>query len=245
MEPLDWITLLIEISEKYSPVDLVLVLRNIDLFARGVANTIALLIGSLAVAGLIALPLAIARARRVPFLNSVIFAYVYLFRGTPLLVQLYLLYYGAAQFDLIRNSMLWPILREPWWCAFIAFAICSGAYLTEILRGAIEAVPKGEIEAAKACGMSSFMSLRRIVIPNAMRQALPAYSNEVIFTLHGTVVASTVTIVDILGAARLFNNKYYLGLDGFIVAGALYMVLVYFITRGFRYWESRWHRHLR
>lgn len=229
----------------YLPVNFALVFQNANLFARGVINTVLLLAGSLVVAGFIALPLSIIRARKVPILDPIVFAYVYLFRGTPMLVQLYLLYYGAAQFEVVRHSFLWPVLREAWWCALICFSICSAAYLTEILRGAIESVPTGEIEAAKAFGMSTFTALHRIILPDALRRALPAYSNEVIFTLHGTVIASTVTIVDILGAARQFNNKYYLAMDGFLVAGALYMGLVFLISRAFRYWESRWHRHLK
>jgi arginine/ornithine transport system permease protein len=229
----------------YLPLNFDLIFENANLFARGVVNTVLLLGGTLLAAGLIALPLSIIRAWKVPILNPIVFAYVYLFRGTPMLVQLYLLYYGAAQFDVIRHSFLWPVLREAWWCALICFAICSAAYLTEILRGAIESVPTGEIEAAKAFGMSSFMSLRRIILPDAFRRALPAYSNEVIFTLHGTVIASTVTIVDILGAARQFNNRYYLAMDGFLVAGALYMGLVFLMSRAFRYWERHWHRHLK
>jgi His/Glu/Gln/Arg/opine family amino acid ABC transporter permease subunit len=245
MDWLDGLSHWASIAAGYLPVNLPLVVENAGLFARGVLNTILLLAGSLSAAALIALPLSIVRAWRLPVLNPIVFAYVYLFRGTPMLVQLYLLYYGAAQFDFIRHSFLWPMLRDAWWCAFITFAICSAAYLTEILRGAIESVPRGEVEAAKAMGMSSVVALYRIILPNALRRALPAYSNEVIFMLHGTVIASTVTIVDILGAARQFNNKYYLGMDGFIVAGALYMALVYLISRGFRRWESSWLRHLK
>ncbi|MFZ5676477.1 MAG: ABC transporter permease [Pseudomonadota bacterium] len=235
---------LTEFSENYAPVDFMLVAQHWPLFLLGLRNTLILLAGPLALSCLFAVPLALIRANRVPIANRIIFAYTYLFRGTPLLVQLYLLYYGAAQFSLIRETFLWTILREAWWCAFIAFTFCTTAYVTEILRGAIETVPKGEIEAAKACGMSPLTRIRRIVLPNAFRRALPALSNEVIFTLHGTVIASTVTIIDILGAARLFNNKYYLAFDGFIIAAFLYMALVYAINRGFKFWESKWHRHL-
>lgn len=238
------ITLLTEFSETWAPVDFMLAAQHWRLFLTGLRNTLILLAGPLALACLFAIPLAITRANRVPVANPFIFAYTYLFRGTPLLVQLYLLYYGAAQFSFIRDSFLWNILREAWWCAFISFTLCSTAYITEILRGAIETVPRGEIEAAKACGMSPFTRYRRIILPNAFRRALPAFSNEVIFTLHATVIASTVTIIDILGAARLFNNKYYLAFDGFIVAALLYMALVYAINRGFKFWESKWHRHL-
>lgn len=231
-------------SENWSPVDFMLAAKHVDLFLLGLRNTIILLIGPLCLASLLAIPLAAARANRVPVASPLIFAYTYLFRGTPLLVQLYLLYYGAAQFSFIRDSALWIVLREAWWCVFISFTLCSTAYVTEILRGAIEAVPPGEIEAAKACGMSPFTVFRRIVLPSALRRALPAFSNEVIFSLHATVIASTVTIIDILGAARQFNNKYYLGFDGFIIAALLYMALVFIINRGFKFWESRWHRHL-
>jgi arginine/ornithine transport system permease protein len=229
----------------YLPVNLELLFQNIGLFAEGVLNTILLLVGSLLMAGLIALPLSIIRARKLAILNPIVFGYVYLFRGTPMLVQLYLLYYGAAQFNLIRYSFLWPVLRDAWWCAFITFVTCSAAYQTELLRGAIEAVPRGEIEAAKALGLTPFVTFHRVILPNALRRALPAYSNEVIFTLHGTAVASTVTIIDILGAARQFNNKYYLGMDGFLVAAVLYVALVFLITRVFRLWEKHWYRHLR
>ncbi len=240
----DIIGFLRDVSENYSPVDFMLAAKHADLFLLGIRNTIILLTGPLLLACLFAIPLAIARANRIRVLNPIIFSYVYLFRGTPLLVQLYLLYYGAAQVSLIRDSFLWTILREAWWCAFISFTLCSTAYITEILRGAIESVPTGEIEAAKACGMNSFTRYRRIILPNAMRRALPAFSNEVIFTLHATVIASTVTIIDVLGAARQFNNKYYLAFDGFIIAAVLYMALVYAINRGFKFWESKWHRHL-
>lgn len=242
--PADLASLIKDISETWSPVDFMLAAKHVDLFLLGLRNTLILLLGPLALACLLAVPLALARASRLRFASPVIFIYTYLFRGSPLLVQLYLLYYGAAQFSFIRDSFLWTILREAWWCAFIAFTLCSTAYITEILRGAIETVPKGEIEAARASGMSPFLAVRRIILPNALRRALPAFSNEVIFTLHATVIASTVTIIDILGAARQFNNKYYLAFDGFIIAALIYMTLVFAINRGFQFWESRWHRHL-
>lgn len=235
---------LTRMSETWSPVDFMLAAKHVDLFLLGLRNTIILLVGSLCLASLLAIPLAVARAMRTPVLSTLVFAYTYLFRGTPLLVQVYLLYYGAAQFSFVRDSYLWVILREAWWCAFISITLCSGAYITEVFRGAIEAVPRGEIEAAKACGMSGFTVFRRITLPSALRNALPAYANEVIFSVHATVIASTVTIIDILGAAKQFNNKYYLAFDGFFIAAALYMSLVFIISRGFAFWEAKWHRHL-
>ena len=170
---------------------------------------------------------------------------MYVFRGTPPLVQPYLTYYGLGQFEFVRDSMLWPFLREAWWCALIAFTLNSAAYTTEIFRGVIETTPWGEIEAAKACGMSPLTRTRRIVLPSAFRRALPVYSNEVIFMLHGSVVASTVTIVDILGAGRALNAKYYLAYEGFIAAAIIYIILVYVVSWGFKLWEKKWHAHLR
>ena len=234
-----------DFSEHASPVDFVLIAQHWDMFLTGIANTVLLVATSLVVGGALSLPLAAARAARVPVVHQVIRAYVYVFRGTPLLVQLYVIYYGIGQFETVRESVLWPVLRDPLWCTLLTFVLNTAAYTTEIFRGAIEAVPFGEVEAAKAYGMSSRRRTIRILLPSALRRALPAYSNEVIFMLHGSVVASTVTIVDILGAGRILNSKYYVAYEGFLAAAALYMLLVYAVTRGFRVWERRWHAHLR
>lgn len=236
---------IVEFSEKSSPIDFVIILQNWELFLTGIGYTILICAVSLVVGGLLSLPLAVVRAYRTPILNPIVWAYVYVFRGTPLLVQLYLIYYGLGQFEGVRESVFWPILRDPLWCTLISFVLNTAAYTTEIFRGAIEAIPFGEVEAAKACGMSSRQRTTRIVLPNALRRALPAYSNEVIFMLHGSVVASTVTIVDILGAGRTLNSKHYLAYEGFVAAAILYMILVYFITIGFKVWEKHWHAHLR
>lgn len=234
-----------EFSSGASPLDFVLIFQNWELFALGVWNTLVLTALALVIGGLLSIPLALVRANRTPVLNEITWAYVYLFRGTPLLVQLYLIYYGLGQFEFVRESFLWPVLREAWWCTLLAFVLNTAAYTTEILRGAIEATPFGEVEAAKACGMSESQAARRIIIPSALRRALPAYSNEIIFMLHGSVVASTVTIIDILGAGRTLNGKHYLAYEGFIAAAVLYMILVFAISRGFKIWEYRWHAHLR
>ena len=240
-----FLTALEEFSSGASPLDFVLIFQNWELFALGVWNTLVLTALALLIGGLLSIPLALVRANRTPVLNEITWAYVYLFRGTPLLVQLYLIYYGLGQFEFIRESFLWPVLREAWWCTLLAFVLNTAAYTTEILRGAIEATPFGEVEAAKACGMSESQAARRIIIPSALRRALPAYSNEIIFMLHGSVVASTVTIIDILGAGRTLNGKHYLAYEGFIAAAVLYMILVFAISRGFKIWEHKWHAHLR
>lgn len=169
----------------------------------------------------------------------------YVFRGTPLLVQTYLIYYGVGQFEVIRQSWLWdPILSQAWWCALIAFTLNTAAYSTELLRGAIVDTPLGEVEAAIATGHSARGRLRRIILPSAFRRAIPAYSNEVIFMLHGSVVASTITLQDILGVGRWLNGRYYLAYEGFITAAGLYFLIVLAITFVFRRAERRYLRHL-
>lgn len=237
---------LVYISENHSPLDFMLVADHIDKFFFGALLTLEITILSLFIGGVMAVPLAIARAYRTPWFNGPIWGFTYFFRGTPLLVQTYLVYYGLAQFDFIRESFLWdPILSSAWWCALITFSLNTAGYTTEFLRGAIENTPKGEIEAARACGMSQARMMWRIVLPSAFRRALPAYSNEVIFMLHSSVVLSTITLQDILGVGRWLNGRYYLAYEGFVTAMVFYMVLVFFISTGFRLWEKRWLGHLR
>ena len=227
------------------PLDVAIIAENFDQFLYGVWITLNLTFLALLLGGLIAIPLAIARASRQPVLNPVVWSYTYVFRGTPLLVQTYLIYYGLGQFEAVRNSWLWePVLSSAWWCALIAFTLNTAAYSTELLRGAIIDTPKGEVEAAVATGHSYWSRMRRIVLPSAFRRAIPAYSNEVIFMLHGSVVASTITLQDILGAGRWLNGRYYLAYEGFITAAVLYFVIVFAITRVFRWIERRYLRHL-
>lgn len=227
------------------PLDLSLIAQNFDRFLYGVWTTLNLTFLSLILGGLVAIPMAIARASRNRILNPIIWAYTYVFRGTPLLVQTYLIYYGVGQFEVIRQSWLWdPVLSQAWWCALIAFTLNTAAYSTELLRGAIVDTPLGEVEAAIASGHSRLGRLRRIILPSAFRRAIPAYSNEVIFMLHGSVVASTITLQDILGVGRWLNGRYYLAYEGFITAAGLYFLIVLAITFAFRRAETRYLRHL-
>ncbi|MEO1121217.1 MAG: ABC transporter permease subunit, partial [Pseudomonadota bacterium] len=170
--------------------------------------------------------------------------YVYVFRGSPLLVQAYLIYYGLSQFEAVRDSIFWPFLRDAYWCALLAFTLNTGAYTTEILRGAIVNTPKGEIEGAKALGLSRFKTTWLIELPSAFRRALPQYSNEIIFMLHGSVIASVITIQDILGVGRTVNAKYYVAYEGFITAALLYMVLTFMIVIAYRQVERKYLAHL-
>ena len=236
---------IISFLETWSPLDVVLIAQNFDRFLWGALVTLQLTGLSLLIGGLLAVPLAIIRAGNNPWLNAPVWGFTYLFRGTPLLVQTYLIYYGLGQFEWVRSTVLWdPILSQAWWCALIAFSLNTAAYTTELLRGAIVTNPRGEVEAAMACGFSKGMRLRRIILPSSFRRALPAYSNEVIFMLHGSVVASTITIQDLLGVGRWLNGRYYLAYEGFITAAVLYLIIVLIISRGFRLWEKHWLRHL-
>ncbi|MFZ4687257.1 MAG: ABC transporter permease [Hyphomonadaceae bacterium] len=231
-------------SETSAPVDFVLILSHWDIFLQGMLNTIALVLIGLTFGAIIALPMAIARWQRTPIASPLVGIFVYVFRGTPMLVQAYLIYYGLAQFEAVRDSIFWTVLREPWWCVAIAFAINSAAYQVEIYRGGLDAVPKGEIEAAVAIGMSPAKALRHIILPSALRRCLPMIGNESLFLLHGSAIASMLTVIDILGAGRKLNAQYYLAYEGFLAATLIYMVLVWGITRILALVERRTMRHL-
>jgi arginine/ornithine transport system permease protein len=221
-----------------------LVLANWPLFAQGVWLTLQLTFLALAIGFCIALPAGLARARRKRWVSPAINGYVYLFRGTPLLVQTFLIYYGLSQFEFIRSSWAWSYLRDPWWCALIAFSLNSGAYATEIIRGAVETTPAGELEAGTALGLSPRQVDWLVLIPSALRRALPQYGNEVVFMLHGSVVASVITLQDILGAGRTLNARYYLAYEGFLTAAVLYMTITFALVWIFRRVEGRYLRHL-
>jgi arginine/ornithine transport system permease protein len=226
-------------------VDFTIIAQNIDLYLWGLAVTVKLVTTSLFLGLMMAIPLAVMASSRNWLVRGPVFCFSYFFRGTPLLVQMFLIYYGLGQFQTVQDSALWPVLREAYWCALIAFTLNTAAYTTEILRGAILATPHGEIEAAKACGMSHLLLIRRIVLPSAFRRALPAYGNEVIFMLHGSSLASIITLVDITGAARIIYSRYYSPYEAFLTAALLYMALTFMVTFLFRRLEWRWFAHLR
>jgi arginine/ornithine transport system permease protein len=219
--------------------------ESLPLYLEGLWTTIWLVAAALVLGLLLAVPLAILRTSRNPLVSWPVFGFTYFFRGTPLLVQLFMIYYGAAQFVGLRESFAWPLLSQAWFCALLAFTLNTAAYTTEIIRGAIQATPHGEVEAARACGMSPSLMFRRILLPSAFRRALPAYGNEVIFMLHGSAVASVVTIVDLTGAARIVNSRYYTPYEAFLTAAAFYMVLTFTIVGLFRLLERHWHAHLK
>lgn len=221
--------------------DFSLIIGSLPIYFSGLWTTV-WLVGVALVIGLsIAIPLAIARNSRNYAISTPAWAYIYFFRGTPLLVQLYLIYYGMDQFFPVKET-LW---ENAWFCALVSFVLNTSAYTAEIIRGAINGLPKGEVEAAKAYGMSTWKTYRRVVLPSALRRALPAYSNEVIFMLHGSAVAGIVTIMDLTGAARLVNSRYYAPFESFLTAGLFYMSLTFIIIFCFKKAEKRFLAYLR
>jgi arginine/ornithine transport system permease protein len=220
--------------------DYSVILENLPLYLAGMLVTLKLLVISLALGLVSAVPLALMRVSRNPLVNLPAWLYTYVIRGTPMLVQLFLIYYGLAQFEALRASALWPYLSNATFCACIAFAINTSAYTAEILAGSLKATPHGEIEAAKAVGMSRAKLYRRILLPSALRRALPQYSNEVIMMLHTTCLASIVTLIDITGAARTVSSQYYLPFEAFITAGLLYLGLTLILVRLFKHAERHW-----
>ncbi|MBR7889463.1 ABC transporter permease [Marinomonas sp. A79] len=199
---------------------------------------------SIVLGGAFALPIALARISPVGWIRAIPFAYIFFFRGTPLLVQIFLVYYGASQFDAVRESVFWPILKEPFWCAIIAFTLNTSAYTAEIFRGAIQAIPQGEVEACKVVGMSKFQMYRRILLPRAFGIVLPAYGNEIILMLKGSALASTITILDLTGMSRTIIARTYTPMEIFLAAGGIYLVISIVIIAIFRQIELRQNRYL-
>ena len=221
------------------------IINNLPLYLNGLLVTIQLVMIALISGFGLAVPLALMAVSKVSFFKYPAKTYIYFFRGTPLLVQMFLLYYGMGQFEEIRESVLWILFKEAYWCAIIAFALNTAGYTAEILRGAIEQTPFGEIEAANASGMSKYTLYRRIILPGSFRRALPAYGNEVIFMLHGSALAGVITIVDLFGAAKIVNSRYFVPFESFITAGFFYLCCTFCIIWFFRWVEKHWYVHLR
>lgn len=172
------------------------------------------------------------------------YGYIFFFRGTPLLVQIFLIYYGLSQFEAVRESIAWEVLREAYWCAIIAFALNTGAYTAEILRGAIQTVPKGQVEAAKSFGLSPVQIFIKVVFPQAIRIAIPAYGNEIILMLKGSALASAITLLDLTGMTQTVIARTYMQSEFLVVAGIVYLAMAFVVTRAFKIIEKRFNRHL-
>ena len=206
----------------------------------GLAITLWLLVVSIVAGFLLAVPLAIARASRNPWLSRPVWVYTYVFRGTPLYVQLLLCYTGLYSLHFVHsNPVLGDFFRSAMNCTLLAFALNECAYATEIFAGAIRETSYGEIEAAQAYGMSKTKLYTRIILPSALRRALPSYSNEVILMLHATTLAFTATVPDILKVARDANSATYMTFQAYGIAAALYASIVFALIWGFRRLETR------
>lgn len=229
--------------------DVIFRTENLELFWEGTLNALALLLASLAVGGALALPLSIARVSSNRWISGPVWLFTYVLRGSPLLIQVYLIYFGLAQLDWIQqrwdDQWPWTWFKQPFFCAVLAFALNTCAYTIELLAGAIRDTAHGEIEAAQACGYSRWGVMRRIVLPSALRRCLPAYSNEVILMLQATSLASAVpALMDITGAARSIYSDFYLPFEAFITAGAIYAILTLTLVGLFKLAERRWLAHL-
>lgn len=211
----------------------------------GVPLTLHLAASSIVFGAILALLFAMMRLSGVAVLDWIARLYVFVFRGTPLLVQIFIIYYGLSQFPVIRYSFLWPILREPYWCAIIALTLNNAAYASEIIRGGLLSVPSGQIEAAKACGMSRFTCFRRVVMPLAIRQALPGYGNEMISMVKATSLASIITLMEVTGIAAKLIAESYRAIEVFVIAGAIYLAINFVLTRVLMFAEYKLTPYLR
>ena len=220
--------------------DLDLMISSFPKLLNATLVTLKLLSLSLIFGLILGLFFAILRLNKNIFLNKFSYFYSYVFRGTPLLVQIFIIYFGLGQIEFLRSSFLWIILKEPYWCAIIAFSLNTGAYTSEILRSAFETINKGFIEAGDSLGISKKVIFYKIQIPIAIRQSLPAYGNEIILMLKGTSLASTVTLMDLTGVAKFIISTTFKPIEVFIVAGGIYLFMTFIIHNFIRYLEKKY-----
>ena len=226
--------------------DVELIVKSLPRLFEGAILTVELTVLSIVIGLCLAVPLGIMYIAKNPLIWAPVRAYVFYFRGTPLLVQIFLIYYGSGQFrESLEAVGLWLFFREPYFCAVLSLTLNTAAYTAYILRGAVQNVPFGEVEAARACGMSGALLYRRIILPKALRLALPAYSNEVVFLLQSTSLVSIITLLDLMGIARIIVARSFAVYEIFITAGILYLIVTYAVLFAFRKVEHRLSGHLR
>ena len=201
--------------------------------------TLKLLSASLFFGLFIGLLFAILRLNKNPIINKFAYGYSYVFRGTPLLVQIFIIYFGLGQIEYFRSTFLWVVFKEPYWCAIIAFSLNTGAYTSEILRSAFQTIKPGIIEAGKSLGISSRVIFFKVQIPIAIKQSLPAYGNEIILMMKGTSLASTVTLLDLTGVAKYIISTTFKPIEVFIVAGSIYLFMTFIIHNLIKYLEKK------
>ncbi len=222
-----------------------IIIEYIPKLAEGAWLTFKLILVSGLIGIALALLIAFGRISPSRWINALPYAYIFFFRGTPLLVQIFLVYYGLAQFEAVRESIFWPWLKQPWWCAIVAFSLNTAAYIAEILRGALQAIPKGEIEACQVLGMSKFNMYRKVLLPRAFGMLIPSYGNEVILMLKGSALASTITLLDLTGMARTIIARTFTPVEIFAAAGVFYLLISIVIMALFNLLEKRYNAHIR
>ena len=220
--------------------DVELMVNSFPKLLNAAVITLKLLSVSLIIGLFIGLFFAILRLNKNIFINKFAYGYSYVFRGTPLLVQIFIIYFGLGQIEYLRSTVLWVILKEPYWCAIIAFALNTGAYTSEILRSAFQTIKPGIVEAGKSLGISNKVIFYKIQIPIAIRQSLPAYGNEIILMMKGTSLASTVTIMDLTGVAKYIISTTFKPIEVFIVAGGIYLFMTFIIHNVIKFLEKKY-----
>ena len=214
-------------------------------FLKGLQVTLLLLVIACASGFVLSVPLAVARVSPHRLISGPVWLFTYVMRGTPLLVQMFMVYHGLAQFEAFRESFAWVAFKNPWFCAWLVFTLNTTAYTTEIFAGALRATPSGELEAARSLGLTDGAMYRRILLPSALRRALPQYGNEVVMMMHATAIASTVTLVEITRVARDVYYNHLSAVESFGVAAVIYFVLTFSLVGLFKLAEKRFLRHLR
>ena len=222
-----------------------LIYKNFFLVLSGLDNTILLLLISLPVGFVLALLFALGRVSKIALLSRIIASYIFVIRGTPLLVQIYLIYFGLGSVKFIRESFLWYALKEPFWCGVIALTINTVAYGAEIFRGGIQSIEKSQVESGLSLGFGKFLLLRKIILPIAIRKVLPSYGNELILMVKATSLVSLTTYMEMTGIARKIMAKTFAPVEAFIAAGILYLFLNFLMVQFVKYLEWKYNPHLR
>ena len=220
--------------------DFELMINSFPKLLSAAGITLKLLSISLIIGLLIGLLFAILRLNKNIYINKFAYGYSYVFRGTPLLVQIFIIYFGLGQIEYLRSTFWWVILKEPYWCAIIAFALNTGAYTSEILRSAFQTIKPGLVEAGESLGISNNIIFLKIQIPIAIRQSLPAYGNEIILMMKGTSLASTVTLMDITGVAKYIISTTFKPIEVFVVAGGIYLFMTFTIHNLIKFLEKKY-----
>ena len=207
---------------------------------KGLGTSLEIILLSLMLGLILSIFIVIMRLSKNMALNTFSRSFVFVIRGTPLLVQIYFIYYGLAQFPAVRDSIVWIVLKEPFWCGVLALTINTAAYTSEIIRSGLNSIIKGQIESATAFGMTKFMAFKRILLPQAVRQSIPAYSNEIILMIKASSLVSIITIMEMTGIARKIISKTFAPIEVFIAAGIIYLILNYLVTEIFKKIEKRY-----